>query len=170
MTNLRTHCRECGLSPCHRPVSEPRQVTLAGVVDTDPLIDGIVTVFQLKLGPFTTGKPAIRLHCHSTRAGLNRGLLTKSQPLYVTGTLSPNPRELLVDTIAASPETPLGYQPVTIERSGAFVIVHGRAINQTGHSYVHHAILGPAGDLLGTATNDLASSAVALLTSPDPGR
>ncbi|MGX5185784.1 hypothetical protein ACWKT5_23905 [Streptomyces avermitilis] len=139
----------------------------------DPVLDGMVTAFLLALGPFTAGQkglPEIRLRCHSTRAGLDRGVLTSHKPLYVTGTLAPDASELLVDSIASRPTPPHTYQAGAIESTGPLVIVHGRATSQTGHAYVHHAILTASGVLLATATSTLLPAVLDLLTPPGPKR
>ncbi|MFJ2628978.1 hypothetical protein ACIO6T_37890 [Streptomyces sp. NPDC087532] len=172
LTNPRTRCPECGSANCQPLLSAPRQVTLTGLVVDDPVIDGIVTAFRLVLGPSTADRkrePEISLRCHSTRAGFDRGLLTRNQPLHVTGTFAPYPHELLVDSIATSPKPPHAYQAETIETTGPFVIVHGRATSQTGHAYVHHTVLAPSGVLLATATSALLPAVLELLTPPGPG-
>ncbi|MGW2421349.1 hypothetical protein ACWC0C_19245 [Streptomyces sp. NPDC001709] len=137
----------------------------------DPVLDGMVTAFLLALGPFTADQkrlPEIRLRCHSTRAGIDRGLLTPHKPLYVTGTLAPDAGELLVDSIATRPTPPHTYQAGAIETTGPLVIVHGRATSQTGHAYVHHTILATSGILLATATSTLLPTVLDLLTPHGP--
>ncbi|MEW2493922.1 hypothetical protein AB0942_10285 [Streptomyces nodosus] len=141
------------------------------MVANKPVLDGMVTAFLLALGPSTADQkrlPKIKLRCHSTRAGLDRGVLTPRKPLYVTGTLAPDTGELLVDSIATRPTPPHAYQAGAMESTGSLVIVHGRATSQTGHAYVHHTILATSGVLLATATSTLLPAVLDLLTPPGP--